>query len=130
MNGNLHFDERKQGPEQQTLANTDWQVSLLWNRYGGCTVQWANITTDGANLDRKAVGALLCDGVVRHFCFNCRSPDFKIITNPTRNLDRLYICLVVRLFVVRSYAEILQIPPDLPVQQNFPRTRPDQTRPN
>ena len=48
---------------------------------------------------------------------NCQSPDFQILPSPTRNLDRLYICLVVRCWL---YAEILQIPPDLPVQQNFP----------
>ena len=44
----------------------------------------------------------------------CRSPGFQILTSPTRNLDRLYICLVV--VVVCLYAEILQIPPDLPLK--------------
>ena len=45
------------------------------------------------------------------------------------NLD----CILVWLFgwlVGRLYADILQISPDLPVQQNFPRTIRGQTRPD
>ena len=58
-----------------------------------------------------------------HHC-NCRSPDFLILTSPTRNLDRHYICLVIVVVVVCLYAEILQIPPDLPVLAFEDGTRP------
>ena len=39
---------------------------------------------------------------------------------------QVVVCLVGWLFVRRNF----KIPPYLPVQQNFPRTRPDQTRPD
>ena len=64
---------------------------------------------------------------------NCQFQDFQILTSPTRNLERLYICLVVRLSsssfgCTQRYS---RSPITCPSSRTFPgpdQTRPDQTR--
>ena len=66
---------------------------------------------------------------------NCQFQDFQILTSPTRNLERLYICLVVRLSsssfgCTQRYS---RSPITCPSSRTFPgpdQTRPDQTRPD